>query len=152
MILGIDPEDGNCRHVMVAFDLCREFQGGECLEQREERSAEEPGLLAREDGDRLSIGQLARRFDGFGRCPASGLLCGEDRGNAGPVARVRLRARDGGGPGGTVGRVAGKEGFDRVEIVGVIGREPADPGEAADIDCHPGGRLSGSARKQRRFS
>ena len=77
VIFGVDPEDGDGRHLVVARDLLGELERGERLEQREQRSAEEPGLLAGDDGDRLAIGEQRARFAGARRRLAPLLLRGD---------------------------------------------------------------------------
>ena len=54
VILGVDPEDGDGRHVVVARHLLGELDRRQRLEQREERAAEQARLLAGDDGDRPS--------------------------------------------------------------------------------------------------
>ena len=60
VILGVDPEHGDARHPMLARDARRELKRGERLEQRERRPAEQSGLLAGDDGDRLRVGERLR--------------------------------------------------------------------------------------------
>ena len=67
MVLGVDPEDGDDRHVMVAGHEVGELQRGERLEQREQRAAKQSRLLAGDDGDGAGIGELPRGLDGPGR-------------------------------------------------------------------------------------
>ena len=103
VILGVDPEDGDGRHAVVARHLLGELERGERLEQREQRAAEQSGLLAGDDRDRAADRRAAaplRRARG-GACRRS-LLRRDDRGDLGAAAIVRLRARDRVGPGGAI--------------------------------------------------
>ena len=58
VILGVDPEHGDGRHAVIARHLFGQLQRGQRLEQREERTAEKPGLLAGDDGDGAAVGEL----------------------------------------------------------------------------------------------
>ena len=69
------------------------------------------------------------------RRAAALLLRGDDRGNLGAAAIVRLRARDRIRPGGASRGIAGEKRRHRSEVVGVVGRQPADPGQPVQIDA-----------------
>ena len=59
---------------MIARDLLGELERGQRLEQREQRTAEEPGLLAGDDGDRAAVGEQPRRLARARRRAAALLL------------------------------------------------------------------------------
>ena len=82
---------------------------GERLEQREQRPAEQPRLLAGDDGDRLRRA-VARRRRSL-RPARRGGVAAPARGPAivRPLTRMPLRARDRRFPRWRIGRVAGKE-------------------------------------------
>ena len=49
VIFGVDPEHRDCRDVMLCSNAFGELDGGERLEQREERSAKQASLLSRDN-------------------------------------------------------------------------------------------------------
>ena len=51
VILGFHPEDGDGRHILLAFGPASQLQGSERLQQRVDRSAKHAGLLTGDDGD-----------------------------------------------------------------------------------------------------
>src|SRR5581483_2391466 len=110
-------------------------------------------LLARQNRDRLVIGEQPGRVARARRGVAPGLLCANHLGDVGATAIVSLRARDRVRPGRAIGRIAGKKRRNGAKIVRVIGRQTADPGEAANVDWDAhrglvcdGGRVRGIDR------
>ena len=73
VIFGVDPEDGDGRHLVIARHLFGELQRGERLEQREQRSAEEARLLAGDESRRSCDRRAAppRRRARAGACRRS---------------------------------------------------------------------------------
>ena len=135
VILRIDPEDRDARNLMGARDLSRELERRQRLEQGERRTAEQSSLLTRDDGDGLRIRELLACGHRARRRGAAALLIGDDRGNLGAPAAVRLRPPDRVSPGRGIGWIAGKKRRDRWKIESVIGRQTPDPREAADVDA-----------------
>ena len=135
VILGIDPEDRDGRDAVRRGSLARELDGRDCLQQREERSAEGTGLLARDDGDGVGVCQLCRSGAGGRRGAAMRLLGGDDGRHGLPVARVARGAGDGVAPRVGRGRIARIERRDGRKIERVVPREWTDPPETAHI--HP---------------
>ena len=135
VILGVDPEDRDRRHLVVARDLLGELERRERLEQREQRAAEEARLLAGDDGDGAAVGEQARRLARARRAPvAAPAELAMTAAISVAAAIVRLRARDRVRPRGAIGRIAGKKRRDRSEVVGVVGGEPPDPRKAPNVD------------------
>ena len=56
MIFRIDPEDRDGRHAVFARDLVGELESRQRFQQREQRTAEKPGLLTGDERDRARIG------------------------------------------------------------------------------------------------
>jgi hypothetical protein len=106
VIFGVDPEHRDRRNVVIARDLLGQFDRRHRLQQREQRSAEQPGLLAGDDRDRASIRKQAARGDGVRRRTTSRLLAPDHVGDRIAATVVRLRSRNRIGPGGTIGWVA----------------------------------------------
>ena len=128
---------------MIPRHLIGELQRGERFEQREQRPAEQAGLLAGEDGDRAWIGKTPRSVDRRWRRVPVSLLRDDDVRDFAAAMIVRLRAGDCAGPRGALGWIARKKRRDRAEIVRVVGGEPANPRKAPDIDGNADGRLGG---------
>ena len=63
---------------MLLRHLRRQLHRRDRLEQREQRAAEQPGLLAGDDDARGGIGQPRRRLARRGGRAARGLLRGDD--------------------------------------------------------------------------
>jgi hypothetical protein len=59
VVLAVGPEDGDRRHALLLADARRQPDGGDRLEQRVERAAEEACLLAGDDRDGLRVAQLS---------------------------------------------------------------------------------------------
>ena len=96
VILGVDPEDGDRRHAVLLPHALGQPDRGDRLQQREERAAEEAGLLAGDDGDGLRIAQLRGGGDALRRGAATALLRRDDdrprrRAAADAAARARWR-------------------------------------------------------------
>ena len=139
MIFGIDPEHGDGRDAVGRLDRPRQLDGGQGLEQREDRTAEGAGLLAGGDDHGAWIGQPRGVGAGrAGRLPGR-LLGGEGRGDRGAVALVGRDPGKGVPPGRRVGRIAGKGVRHLVEGVGDVEVERARPGEVGELDADGGG-------------
>jgi hypothetical protein len=141
VIFGIDPEHRHRRHLVFGGDPFGQFERGEGLEQREQRSAEQSGLLAGDDGDGPGVDELLRLLSRSRRCAASFLLRGEHRGDIAALACMTLGGGDRARPRRRIGGIASKKWRDGPEIEGVVGRETPDPGEAAEIHRNPRRRL-----------
>ena len=72
-----------------------EPHGGERLEQREERSSEQSGLLARNDGDGIRVAQLSGGGERFSRGAAAALLSLHEVGDRLSLARCCCVRADG---------------------------------------------------------
>src|SRR5207249_9250279 len=129
VVLGIDPEDGRSGDAVIARYLVGELDRGQGLEQREQRTAEEPGLLTSDNRDGARIGEGSARFTRARRRLTLRLLGRNDRGDLVPPAGVRLRARDRVGPRRAIGRITRKKRRDGAEVVRVVSGEPANPGK-----------------------
>jgi len=135
VILRVNPEDRHHGHAVLVRHLPCQLHRRRGLQQREERSAKQPRLLAGDDDDRLRIGQAFRRGARRGRRPAPLLLCQQHTGEIGGPPRMRLPARDGLGPRPGRRRVAREERAHLVVLECVVGRKAPDPGEPANVDC-----------------
>ena len=133
-------------------DLLRELHRGERLQQREQRAAEQPGLLAGDDchGRRVGEPRCRRRWPPPGR--AALLLLRQHAGDLGGRPHVRLRARDGVGPGGGRRRVAGEKRRDVLRSRTRNRRRGGDPGKAPDVDCERARGRRGSGLGLHRFA
>jgi hypothetical protein len=143
VILGVDPENRNGRDVVVARHLRRELERSQGLEDREHRPAEETRLLAGHDGHRVPVRQQPRGFARTRRGAATLLLTCDHVGDVGAAALVRLTQANRVGPRIAVGGITGEERCDRLEVVGVVGGQPSDPGKSADIDRNAHGSPRG---------
>ena len=94
---------------MLRGRAARELDGGDRLEQREERAAERAGLLAGDDGDRVGFWRCGGGGARFGRGAAALLLRADDAPRPRAAARVLLRARD------RVAPRVGRRGIARIE-------------------------------------
>ena len=145
MILGVDPEHGDHGDAVLARHLLRQLHRRQRFQKREQRSAEETGLLAGDDDDGLGIGEACSGFT-CRRRGAAALLLGRD--NARQLRRgadVRLAPLNRIGPGiGTCG-IAREVRRDLLEAERVVGGEPSNPWESPDIDSQRrhAGRLCG---------
>ena len=137
MIFSVDPEDRDRRHVVIARHLIGKLQGGESLEQREKRTAEQPRLLTGQNRDRTAIGQTLPGFDGSRGRVAVPLLRGNHGCDLVTAPMVFLTPVDGRRPGRAIGRIAGEERRDGVKVVGVISGKSADPRKTPNIDRNP---------------
>ena len=136
VILGVDPEHRHHGARRARGSPARaSFIAVMRLEQREQRSAEEPGLLAGDDDDGARIGEARGRGS---RCRLA------RRGApAGPRARARSRPASRCARGGARSRqprrsrsrgVAGEVRPHAIERERVVGGEASNPGEAANVD------------------
>ena len=60
VILGVHPEDGHDRHVVLGLNATRELDRRDGLQDGVERPAERAGLLAGHDGDARRVGEGSR--------------------------------------------------------------------------------------------
>ena len=60
VILAVNPEHRDRGDVVFSADPAREPDGGERLQQRKQRTTEEPGLLSGHDRHRFGVRQLLR--------------------------------------------------------------------------------------------
>ena len=134
VILRVDPEDRDRRHLMVARDLFGQFQRRQRFQQREQRSAEESRLLTRHDRHGSSIGEQARRLSRAQRRLTTFLLSSQDRSDLRSAAIVGLGPRDRFGPCSSIGGIAGKKRRNGSKIVRVVGGQTADPREPPNVD------------------
>ena len=134
MILGIDPEDRDCRDVVLRSNTLGELKSSECFQQREERSAEEPSLLARHDGHRGGIAKDGCGCLGNGRRTAALLLRLKHLDDGVALPAVTGCACDGVAPRGGIARIAGKEVRQARVVERVVRRQPSDPREPTNID------------------
>jgi hypothetical protein len=125
--------------MMLVPDLLGESDGGQRLEQREQRAAEESRLLSGDHGNGVPVAQLCRGRHGLGRGAAPLLLCLQDGGDAFPIARMRLRSSDGIPPCRRLGRVPREELGEPPVLERVILRQAPDPGKTTDVDGKPRG-------------
>ena len=146
VVLGVHPEDRHRRHPVLGLHAPREGDGGERLEQRVERPAEQAGLLAGEDRDRARRPETLRGGQrGRGR-PASPQLGGQDAGDIRRAVAGRLPRRDGLAPAPGRGGRARIEWLEAVEGVAVVARERRGPRELPKVD----GGIEGCRRGRRR--
>ena len=61
MIFGFDPEHGDRRDAVFLRDARGELRGGESFVKREQRTAEQSGLLAGDDRDGIRLGEARGR-------------------------------------------------------------------------------------------
>ena len=134
VILGIDPENGHGRDAVVGLDAARQRNCGERLEQREERTAEQTGLLPGDDGHRAGIRQASRSLQRRGRGVPRAQLGGRHAGRLARTAGGSVPRLDRTAPACRRGRIAGKERREPLEGVAVVARQRRCPGEAAEID------------------
>ena len=127
---------------MLPTDLLGQLERCERLEEREERSAEEPRLLSCDNRDCPVIRECPARLDRAWCRVASALLLPDDRGDLLPVALVRLCARNRVHPRLAIGRITREKRRDRPEVVRVVGGQAPDPWKAADVDGDPRRRLA----------
>ena len=116
----------------------REAEDGQRLEEREQRAAKQPCLLAGDDRDGLGIAQPLRRGQGIGRCRPRALLRQDEVGDRVTLARMALRARNGVAPCRSVRRVTGKEVRDARMLKRVVTGEAPDPREDAESRSESG--------------
>ncbi len=143
VILGVNPEHRDDGRTVFARDLRGQLHGGQRLEQREQRPAEQTRLLPGDDDDRAGIGEP---FSGGarGRGRAAPLLLGGDysrqvaRRRWHTVRATRVAPRNGLRPRIRLRGIAGEIGRDPVERECVVGGEPSNPGEAANVDRQSG--------------
>ncbi len=74
VILRVDPEDRDGARPVLPLDAGREPDGGDRLEEREQRSTEEPGLLASDDRHRRRVSERTRACTCLGGRAAARLL------------------------------------------------------------------------------
>src|SRR5262245_12327869 len=134
MIFGIYPEDRHGWDSVLVLDAFGEFQCGNGLQKREERTAEQACLLSRDDRDGPRVPQTRRRSDCRLRRRAPALLCLDDVGDPISGALVLLGSGDCLTPGAFLVWIASKEIGDLGEVERVVRDQWPDPGKAADVD------------------
>ncbi len=133
VILGVDPEHRHHRHAVLGRDLRRQLHRGDGLEQREQRTAEQPGLLAGNDDARGGIGQPRRRLARGGGRAASRLLGRDHARDVSRLSLMSLRSLDGVGPRSRRRGIAGEERRDPLKIKGIVRRQAPNPRECSDV-------------------
>ena len=141
VIFRINPEDGDGRHVMFGGGALGQSNGGQGLEQREERPSEQPGLLAGDDGDGSRISKQAAGGDSLRGSRSRALLRGYDVSDGIALARVPLDAGDGVAPRGRILGIPGEEPRDARVVARIVGRELLDPGKPPYVDGNAGDGL-----------
>ena len=141
VIFGVDPEHGDRGHAVLGPHALGEPDGGQRLEQREQRAAEEAGLLAGDDGDRVRVAELGGGGDRFGRCAAAALLRLQRRRRWRRASRgcccVRAIASR---QAAAIGGIAGEEVREPRVVEGVVRRQASNPREPPDVDGKACGR------------
>ena len=145
VILGIDPEQRDDVGALFARHAPGQLNGGDGLEQGEERAAEGPCLLTCDDGNARGIGEPIRVGARFGWGAAAFLLRRKDSGNVSGCPPRRLGARDRIAPGFRLRRIPRKQRRHVREIERVVAGERPDPAESPHIDRHAGCRAVGRA-------
>jgi len=97
--------------------------------------------LAGNNSDRAGVAEQSRLLARTRRRLAALLLARDDARDVTARAIVRLSSPNGLSPGLLIGGIAGKERRDRFEVVGVVGRQPPDPGKTANVDRYAHGSL-----------
>ena len=133
VIFGVDPEHRHDRDAVIARHLRGELHRRQRLQQREQRSAERARLLPGDHDARGGVGQPGGGVARRAWRAAAFLLRGDHARDLGGLARVRLRAGDGVGPGGRQRRVAGEERRDLLVRKRVVRRQTPNPGECANV-------------------
>jgi hypothetical protein len=141
VVFRIDPEDGDCRHLMVARDLFRQFQRGDGLSRVNSGPPKSPACWPVTTATVFPVGEEARRLACARRGLSPLLLSSQDRRNLRAPAIVGLCSRDRLRPGGAIGWIAGKKWRDRSKVVRVVGGQAPDPREPANVDRHAHGSI-----------
>jgi hypothetical protein len=134
VVLRFHPEDRDGRNAVVGGHLCGQSHRGQRLQQRVERAAEQARLLPGDHRDRGRVGQARSGGPSLGRRATTILLGRHCRDEGGPVARMGLYPPDSVGPGVQAGGVARVKPGEPRKVERVVGREPADPRKATDVD------------------
>ena len=137
VILGVNPEHGHDRHVVFARDFFGQFESRQRFMQREQWTAEKPGLLSGDERNGTGVSQLACRLARSSRSTALRLLARENLRHLAAITRIRLRAANGMRPSRAIGRITAEKRRQRRKIVGVVRGETPRPREAPDVDCDP---------------
>ena len=93
VIFGIDPENRNDVGLMIASGPAGELDGGDGLQQREERAAEGPRLLPGQDRDRSGVGEFLRGLASGCRGARGGPAARRGASRQPRCGRARLRVR-----------------------------------------------------------
>ena len=109
VVLGINPEDRDDRHAVLARYLVGQLERGQRFEERKERAPEKSRLLSGHERNRSRVGQQPGGFTRARRSVATLLLVCHHRRNPAVIARVRLRAADGVRPRGTIAGIAAEK-------------------------------------------
>jgi hypothetical protein len=132
---------GHGTHVVVAPDALGEADGRDRLEQREERAAEEAGLLTGDDRDGAGVGQGAGGGEGVRRGLAALELRSQDTGECRPLARLVAGGRDRRRPRRGLRGVAVEEPRQLPEVEHVVDRETPRPRQSPEVDGEPQGTV-----------
>jgi hypothetical protein len=147
VVFRIDPEHRHGAHAALGGDRAGELDGRDGLVERVERPAEEPGLLAGDDGHGGLVGEGGRGGERLRRRPAVALLRGEQGGQMWRGAlRTGVHTGDDVRPRCVILRIAGVERGESVERERVIRREAANPRQLTEIDGESARRRRGSGR------
>jgi len=119
---------------MLLRHLRRQLHRGNGLEQREERAAEEAGLLPGDDDACGGIGKRGAGLARRSRRAAAFLLRGDDARDFGGLPRQGTRARDRVGPRGRRCRIAGVKRRDVRERERIVRRQTPNPRKCSDVD------------------
>jgi hypothetical protein len=150
VILSVDPEHRDSRHLLLAAEAFRQPDRVQRLEQREQRSAKQPRLLPGDDRHRVPVAELGGSRPRFRRGVAALLLRLQQVGDRVARALVALRPLDGVAPCRRVSGVAGEELGQRRIVVRVVHRQAVDPGESPDVDGKARGRAGQSRLREHR--
>ena len=140
VVLGVDPEDGDGGDVLLEAQALGQLDRRQRLDQRVQRPAEQPGLLAGDHGHRLRVAQLRRGGHGLGGRAAPALLGLQNVRDGCAVARPALRPLDRVAPCRRFSRVAREELRHPRVVVRVVRRQTVNPGKSADVEGKPCGR------------
>ena len=140
VVFSIDPEHGHDRRAQLALGAPRELNGGDGLQEGEQRTAEQAGLLPGDDGRGVGVGEKRGGCLRFGRGATPGLLCRDRSGDLGVLARAGPDAPRGLAPRLRRLGIAGIQRRHVREVERVVARQRPHPWEPAHVDCEAGRR------------